>query len=349
MTWPVDSVIITISKITNNISNVINGGDSYDKKERVTAAIRGEEVDKIPSGFSLHFPKESAFGDAAVKAHLKFFEESDTDILKIMNENLVPYMGEINHGSDYSMVKEMTMEDGFMQDQVELVKKILAGCGRDAFILGTLHGITASAIHPLEKMDPNYTYDQVREKLCRLLHEDEDTVLAGMKRIADVMCELAGTYIELGVDGVYYAALGGETRFFTDEEFDKWIKPFDLQIMKAIKDAGGYCFLHICKDQLNMDRYKDYGPYADVVNWGVYEAPFSLEDGRKMFAGKTIMGGLPNRHGVLVDGPAEAVKEETRKVIEDFGRTHFILGADCTLATEQDMDLLKAAVEAARE
>ena len=294
------------------------------KKERVTAAIRGEEVDKIPSGFSLHFPKESAFGDAAVKAHLKFFEESDTDILKIMNENLVPYMGEINNGSDYSMVKEMTMADGFMQDQVELVKKILAGCDRDAFILGTLHGITASSIHPLEKMDPNYTYDQVREKLCRLLREDEDTVLAGMKRIADVMCELARTYIELGVDGVYYAALGGE-------------------------DAGGYCFLHICKDQLNMDRYKDYGPYADVVNWGVYEAPFSLEDGRKMFAGKTIMGGLPNRHGVLVDGPAEAVKEETRKVIREFGRTRFILGADCTLATEQDMDLLKAAVEAARE
>ena len=182
------------------------------KKERVTAAIRGEEVDKIPSGFSLHFPKKSAFGDAAVKAHLKFFEESDTDILKIMNENLVPYMGEINNGSDYSMVKEMTMEDGFMQDQVELVKKILAGCDRDAFILGTLHGITASSIHPLEKMDPNYTYDQVREKLCRLLHEDEDTVLAGMKRIADVMCELARTYIELGVDGVYYAALAGSSR-----------------------------------------------------------------------------------------------------------------------------------------
>ena len=93
------------------------------KKERVTAAIRGEEVDKIPSGFSLHFPKESAFGDAAVKAHLKFFEESDTDILKIMNENLVPYMGEINNGSDYSMVKEMTMADGFMQDQVDVYKR----------------------------------------------------------------------------------------------------------------------------------------------------------------------------------------------------------------------------------
>ena len=88
------------------------------KKERVIAAIEGREPDKIPSGFSLHFPMEVAFGDAAVDAHIRFFEESDTDILKIMNENQVPYMGEIHHGSDYQMVREMTLEDSFMQDHL---------------------------------------------------------------------------------------------------------------------------------------------------------------------------------------------------------------------------------------
>ena len=46
-----------------------------------------------------------------------------------------------------------------------------------------------------------------------------------------------------------------------------------------------------------------------------------------MLAGKTIMGGLPNRHGVLVDGPAEAVKEENKEGHPEFGRTHFILGS----------------------
>jgi uroporphyrinogen decarboxylase len=61
------------------------------------------------------------------------------------------------------------------------------------------------------------------------------------------------------------------------------------------------------------------------------------------------MGGLPNRHGVLADGPKEAVRQEVHKVISEFGRTGFILGADCTLATEQNMELLKAAVDAARE
>ena len=114
-------------------------------------------------------------------------------------------------------------------------------------------------------------------------------------------------------------------------------------------EAGGYCFLHICKDQLNMERYKDYGAYADVVNWGVYEAPFSLEQGRTMFPGKAIMGGLANRSGVLVDGSEEEIKEEVRNMIKKFGRRGFILGADCTLATEQDLKKIRTAVEAARE
>lgn len=117
-----------------------------------------------------------------------------------------------------------------------------------------------------------------------------------------------------GVDSVYYAGLGAETRWYTDEEFAKWIKPFDLKIMKAIKDAGGYCFLHMCKSGLNMKRYdEDYAALSDVVNWGVYEAPMSLEDGKKQFPGKTILGGLENRSGVLVDGDEYDVRREVIK------------------------------------
>ena len=68
-------------------------------------------------------------------------------------------------------------------------------------------------------------------------------MLDSMERIADGMCILAERYIkDAGVDSVYYAGLGAETRWYTYEEFAKWIKPFDLKIMKAIKDAGGYCF-----------------------------------------------------------------------------------------------------------
>ena len=162
------------------------------------------------------------------------------------------------------------------------------------------------------------------------------------------MCELARGYIEAGVDAVYYAALGGERCYFTDEEFAEWIEPFDKQIMAAVREAGGYCFLHICKSSLNMERYRDYHSACDVVNWGIYEAPMSLEEGRRLFPGKTVMGGLPNRHGVLADGDANAVRAAVRDVIAAWGRRGLIIGADCTLATEQDLSLVRAAVEAAR-
>ena len=115
--------------------------------------------------------------------------------------------------------------------------------------------------------------------------------------------------MKAGVDAVYYAALGGEYRYYTDEEFAEYIEPLDKQVMTAIRENGGYCFLHICKDRLNMKRYAGYNEYADVVNWGVYEAPFSIEEGKKLFPGTTIMGGLANRSGVLVEGTERRYKK----------------------------------------
>ena len=142
---------------------------------------------------------------------------------------------------------------------------------------------------------------------------------------------------------------GGERRYFTDEQFARYIEPLDKMILEVIREAGGYSILHICKDGLNMERYRDYGPYCDVVNWGVYEVPFSLQEGRSLFPDKTIMGGLENRSGVLVDGSVEDVRSEVKDLIKENGRKSFILGADCTLATEQDLSKVRAAVDAARE
>lgn len=321
------------------------------KKERVIAVIEGKEADGVPSGFSLHFPAYQAVGDAAVEAHLQFFEETDTDIIKVMNEHLVPCYGMIRTPKDYyEKIPVMNRKTDFIAEQIEMTKKILDRADKDSFTMGTLHGICASGIHPLEKMGEGYNLNEVRQMQLDFLRWDEKKMLDAMKKIADGMCQLAEEYIvNAGVDSVYYAGLGAESKWFTDEEFDRWIKPLDLQIMKAIKDAGGYCFLHMCKSGLNMERYdEDYSALADVVNWGVYEAPLSMEEGRMLFKGKVVMGGLPNRSGVFVDGDEAAVRQAVRDVVNGYGRKGLILGADCTLATEQDRSLVRAAALEAR-
>lgn len=87
------------------------------KRERVITAIQGGEADYVPTGFSLHFPAERAFGKEAVTSHLEFFERTDTDILKIMNENLVPDIGEIRVPEDWNKIPSYSLKDTFMQDR----------------------------------------------------------------------------------------------------------------------------------------------------------------------------------------------------------------------------------------
>lgn len=316
------------------------------KHERVVAAIRQQPVDYIPSGFSLHFPKEKAFGNAAVASHLEFFKETDTDICKIMNENLVPSFARMKTAEDYRTIPSLGVKDRFMQDQMELTQRIMDKVDTDSFVIGTLHGIVASSIHPLEHS--GMTYDETRSFLVSALREQEEPVLSAMGRIADGMCALVRQYGKAGLHGIYYAALGAEKRYFTDEEFTRWILPFDMQILKAIKESGAYSFLHMCKDGLSLQRYLPLMEYTDVVNWGVYEAPFSLEAGKQLFAGKTIMGGLANRSGVLVSGTPGQVTQTVQELVQHMGKTGYILGADCTLATEQDQSLIRSAVQACR-
>lgn len=316
------------------------------KRERVFAAVRREAVDHVPTGFSLHFPEGCKTGERAVEAHLQFFKETDTDIIKIMNENLVPDVGDILRPEDWNKIPSYSLNDDFMQSQLDMVKRILEKADKDAFSLGTVHGICASAIHPIEA---RYGYVRVREMFCAHIRENKGPVLDAWKRITEGMCLLVTAYKELGLDGIYYAGLGAEKRYFTDEEFAECIAPFDKEILKTAKDAGCVNFLHMCKDGLEMERYASYADLADVVNWGVYETDFSLEDGRRLFPGKTMMGGLQNRKGVMVDGTLQELKEVSKEVIRGFGKEGFILGADCTLPTEISYERIRAIAEAARE
>jgi len=304
-----------------------------------------QPADCVPAVFSIHFPREVAFGDAAVKAHLDFYRRTGMDILKVMNENLFPLIGEMNSAADWNKLPAYDRSAPFMQAELDLIRR-LRDAEPDAYIMATIHGICASTIHPLEA---TYGYEPVRKLMVSQLRNpaEKPLILDAERRIADGLCDLVQAVIEEGCDGIYYAALGAEKHYYTDEEFDEAIRPFDLQIMKAAKDAGGDVILHMCKNDLNMERYRGYQDVCDAANWGVYEAPYTLEEGRALFPDHAILGGLANRGGVLTEGTAQDIGQEVRRIIGTFGKDGFILGADCTLPTDIEFWRICAAVEAA--
>ena len=312
------------------------------KKERVFAVLRGETPDRIPAGFWLHFPESAFHGDEAVKAHLDFFEKTGTDIQKIMNEYVVPCDIPIKKAADWKNLKPFTRQSPFITGHVEMIKRILDKTGGEGLTLATIHGIVASAWHA---RGGTAGYETGSQLLADHLREDPEAVSYGWNIISDALVILVEEVLKAGVDGIYYAALGGEKYLFTEEEFEKYVKPHDLKIMKAAS-ASNCNILHICKDRINLERYLDY-PFA-AINWAINEQNPTLSEGAKLFPGKVILGGLDDRAGVIVDGSDEEIKAAVKGVMNEMAGHPFILGADCTLPTEIDYHRIRTAVEAVK-
>lgn len=315
-------------------------------KQRVIAAIRQQEGIEIPAGFSYHFPKGKENGMEAVEAHLRFFQETGVDICKIMNDNRIPVMSHVKTAEDWKEIRSFRLEESFFQNQLMLTSELLDKMDSQVFSLGTLHGVVAACRHATSE---GYTYGETRERMCAHYRENKQPITDAFRRMADALSNAGRKMIRLGLDGIMYASLGAERQYFSDEEFAELVVPLEKQILDAIHQEGGYVFLHICKENLNMQRYQGYASHADVFNWGVYETDFSLEEGRSLFEGKTVWGGLSNKQGALIEGPLEAIDAQVMQVISAYGKKGLILGADCTLPTGLDHNRIARAVSAAHK
>ena len=129
------------------------------------------------------------------------FQEVNPDIQKIMNEHLVPKHGiHKDAGGTGNASGPLHLRINLWRMRIELVKRVLDRCDRDAFNIGTLprhRGLH----HP--SLEPDYGYMPVRAAAhCSHLRQNKGPVLDAMKRIADGLCQLAGKFVELGLDGI---------------------------------------------------------------------------------------------------------------------------------------------------
>lgn len=314
------------------------------KKERVMAVIHGQTPDRIPSGFWLHFPQEAQFGDAAYDAHLRFFDQTQTDICKVMNENLLRSDIRVQTASDFGRITLSGIDHRAIDDQVALCRRIVKAVGGEAPVLATIHGVVVSTHHSANRTG-QYVDNIGFLRAC--LHEDPAALCQAMETVTQALCELTRRCIEeAGCDGIYYAALGAEKDFFTSQQYAQVIAPLEKRVFAAAGAAPCFNALHICKNGLDIARFADYP--AQVVNWAIHENNPSLQDGFDVFAGRVILGGLDDRAGVLVDGTDDEIRAAVRGLIALAQGRPFMLGSDCTLPTDIDPHRIRVAVEAAQ-
>ena len=314
-------------------------------KERVLAVLNGEKPDRVPIGLWLHFPESAFFGQQAIKTHLKFFDETGIDLCKVMNESLYPCDYSIYSATDWKNVKIYHKDAAFIQKEKRIIEGVLEAVP-DRCVIATVHGVVASASHTLLGLSK---YDKIG-KYAQLYHirSYKEPILSAYQKIAETLCNMVEEFVSAGVDGIYYAALGGEEGAFTDEEHERWIAPLDSMVIEAAYNAGAkFVILHMCKSGVRLKRFLKYP--CDVVNWGEEESGVSLERGREIFDGKTILGGLNNQHGPLLTGTYEELKEEVQRLIQMHGSKKFIIGSDCTLPSELSFERVAWVSRAVKE
>ncbi|MBC7316333.1 MAG: hypothetical protein H5T70_07930 [Chloroflexi bacterium] len=102
-------------------------------------------------------------------------------------------------------------------------------------------------------------------------------------------------------------------------------------MLRQINEVAEFVVGHFCGRGLALERFVDYP--VSLVNWAYQADNPSLREGRALFGGKPILGGMDER-GPIVTGPREAIRREIQAALEALGTRGFMLGAGCTVPSD---------------
>lgn len=312
------------------------------KRERLDNIINGRPVDRAPAAFWLHFPEEEKFGQASVDAHLRLAAEMDTDLIKIMNENVfwdgktrIDCLDDIKHFRPY------TRKDKIFQDQMDLIKRIADRNQGDVPLVSTIHATIASTFHEIGRPKLYSFLGYMFPLFCRERPQEMKNVF---RMISESLMELVDCSVEAGADGIFYAVLGAERYFFEDDEFNEFVKPYEQAVYDHIREVTPLNILHVCKSKIALERYASLNPA--IVNWAALDNDLPLTEGReKFFPNSVVLGGFSNHSGALLYGTEEEIANRTVELCKEMEGVPYIVGADCSLPTAISRDRIRTVVK----
>ena len=329
------------------------------KKELVLRAIRGETVERIPVGFWLHYvtQEEKELGldnpavlEKSIKGHKDYIEKISPDFVKIMSDGFFRYPSalysrEIQSIQELKDIQPIGEKHPWIEQQIEVVKEIRSHFHEE---IASFYNIFS----PISYLKRWFRTDQSRgdQVIADFIKEDPETLAHVLDVIAGDIAILTRRLIqEAGIEGIYFSTQQVQDERVTEEEYRKFIEPSNIAVLEAANEAGGINILHICGFEgasNEVELFKDYP--AQVINWATHHEGVSLAEGRKLFGNRAVLGGFVNgKKGLLYQGEKEAIEQETRRLVAEAGSRGLILGADCTVPDDFQLERLNWVRQAA--
>src|SRR5262245_52122852 len=211
-------------------------GNILNKIERVTRALRGQDVDRPPFSFWYHFGLQHTSGKEHASAEIDFYRAYDLDFLKVMSDFPYPFpngLEAIASEEDWRRIEPVAPEAKCWDQQLSALSLINDQIGNEAMFIETIFSTWTTA-----------------RRLSRsggllLAHERfPETLLKALDAISTSLAGYAKEVLKRGAAGIFLSLGAATDDVMTAEEYDVWNRPFDLRILEAIREAP-FNVLHI--------------------------------------------------------------------------------------------------------
>ncbi len=306
---------------------------SMTKVERVRDTLAGKPVDRPPFSIWYHFGTQHSAPERTAQVHLEFFEFYDLDFLKVMNDYDYPMpdgMERMATPEDLKKVKPLNITRTPMGQQLKTIEIIAQSLQGKALFVDTVFNAWNTMRRNL-----------VKEAMVDLMAVHEKALMEALQVVNENLIQYARASLARGSAGIFFS-VPASAESVALEQYEKFMRPFDLAFLQAVRGQGEYHILHAHGEKLYFDRLLDYPVQA--ISWADLNGGPSIAEARKRTS-LTLTAGIDHVRFPYLS--AKIIRDQVQSAIAQGGGTKFILAPGCSVPTYSFPPLIRAARDAA--
>lgn len=310
------------------------------KKERILNAIKGLDVDRVPTSWYTHFPDLT---DNTVRDQVAWAKASDMDMLCVETDGFMQFNCGKTDMSNPAVLRDLRPHDPhdwYIEGQVDRARRIAEGLYDGAAVTFMIFTPFSTIKHSTGSetlvMDLLRDYPDAVYHAMEVIEQDNFTVMERLSK-------------EAGLDGIFLSLQNCEIDRYTHDEYQRELAAWDERQIAKAHELFPFTVLHLCAWRGIPNRLEDWRQHhCEIINWACHiETDMGLKAGRDFFyPDAVLMGGFDNRPcGVLHHGNEKQIKAYTRRLLEGAGTRRLILSADCSVQGDTPVEHLRWVAE----
>lgn len=321
--------------------------------ERVRAAIKGEDVDRVPVSLWRHWPVEDETAQGLANAMIRWQRQYDFDLVKFMptgmygvhdwgtqtvynpgfRGNRIATKPGLTDPEEWPKLARLDPHQGALGQEVEAIRLAAEELKGSVPILQTIFSPLTTAI----KLAGDRVHGDMRLR--------PDLLKEGLEIIADVTIRFAQACLQAGAHGVFFATQGASYRLFSEAEYTEFGATYDIKVLNAIRTDETINLLHVHGYDIMFDLAANYP--VEMINWHDRLTWPTLKEAQSRFDG-LLVGGIDDQV-TIAEGPIDKIRWQARDAIEQTGGRRLMVGPGCVIPTNTPDAHVRAVIETVQE